>query len=97
MYYNQIYIIINFILKYMKRVTSKRWFGPKRVGWGPAPKSGEGWVVTLVWLASIVLTMLYLHNIHSLTILNIAIVIILAAIILLTVAALTYGADGESS
>ena len=31
----------------MKRITKKRWFGPKYVGWGPAPKSWEGWVVTV--------------------------------------------------
>jgi hypothetical protein len=79
----------------MKRITKKRWFGPKIVGWGPAPKSWEGWVVTLVWLASIVLTLLYLHSINSLYIVNIAIVIVIAAIILLSVAALTYGADKE--
>ena len=79
----------------MKRITKKRWFGPKIVGWGPAPKSWEGWVVTLVWLASIILTLLYLHSINSLYIVNIAIVIVIAAIILLSVAALTYGADKE--
>lgn len=28
----------------MKRITNKRWFGPKIVGYGPAPKSWEGWV-----------------------------------------------------
>jgi hypothetical protein len=81
----------------MKRITNKRWFGPKIVGWGPAPKTWEGWVVTLVWLVSIVSTMLYLHSINSLTIVNIAIVIIIAAIILLTIAALTYGPDEEKN
>ena len=79
----------------MKRITKKRWFGPKIVGWGPAPKSWEGWVVTLVWLASIIVTLLYLHSINSLYIINIAIVIVIAAIILLSVAALTYGPDKE--
>ena len=79
----------------MKRITKKRWFGPKIVGWGPAPKSWEGWVVTVVWLASLVLTLLYLHSINSLYIVNIAIVIVIAAIILLFVAALTYGSDIE--
>ncbi len=79
----------------MKRITKKRWFGPKYVGWGPAPKSGEGWIVTLVWMASLLLTLYYLHSIHSLNIVNIAIVIFFAAIILLSVAALTYGSDEE--
>jgi hypothetical protein len=79
----------------MKRITKKRWFGPKYVGWGPAPKSWEGWLVILAWWAYIVLTIYYLHSINSLNIVNIAIVIIFGAIILLSVAALTYGSDKE--
>ncbi|KUK74744.1 MULTISPECIES: hypothetical protein [Methanobacterium] len=79
----------------MKRITNKRWFGPKHVGWGPAPRTWQGWVITLVWLISIVSTLLYLHSISALTIVNIAIVIIVAAIILLTIAALTYGPDED--
>jgi hypothetical protein len=85
----------NMQLDNMKRISKKRWFGPKIVGYGPAPKSSEGWVVTIVWLVSIILTMLYLHSINSLSIINIAIVIIIAAIILLTIAALTYGPDED--
>ena len=79
----------------MKRITNKRWFGPKRVGWGPAPKSLEGWVITLVWLVSLISTLLYLHSISALTIENIAIVIIVAAIIILTIGYLTYGPDED--
>jgi len=75
----------------MNRFTKKRWFGPKNVGWGPAPKSWEGGVVTLVWLVSLVSTLFYLHSINSLNIINIAIVIVVAAIIILTIAASTYG------
>lgn len=77
----------------MKRITEKPWFGPKIVGYGPAPKSWEGWIVTIVWLVSLISIILYLHSINSLSIINIAIVIILAAIIILTVAALTYGSE----
>ena len=80
-------------MKNMKRITEKRWFGPKIVGYGPAPKSWEGWFVTIVWLASLILTLLYLHSIHLFNIFNVVIVIVLAAIILLTVAALTYGSE----
>jgi hypothetical protein len=79
----------------MKRITKKRWFGPKKVGCGPAPKSGEGWLVILVWWVYLVFTIYYLHNINSLNIVYIAIVIIFGAIILLSVAALTYGSDKE--
>jgi hypothetical protein len=81
----------------MERITKKRWFGPKYVGWGPAPKSWEGWLVTLVWMASLLLTLYYLHSIKSLNIVNIAILIFFAAIILLSVAALTYGPDDENN
>lgn len=79
----------------MKRITKKRWFGPKKIGYGPGPKSREGWIVTIVWLVSLIITLLYLHTIKSLNIVNIIIVIIVAAIILLTVAALTYGSDED--
>ena len=61
----------------MQRITKKRWFGPKIIGWGPAPKSWEGWVITLVWLVSLVSTLFYLHSIQSLNIINIAIVIVI--------------------
>jgi predicted membrane channel-forming protein YqfA (hemolysin III family) len=79
----------------MKRITEKRWFGPKHVGWGPAPRSWEGWVVIVVWLASVIGTLYYLHTISSLNIVNIVIVIVVAAVILLSIAALTYGSDKE--
>lgn len=79
----------------MKRITKKRWFGPKHIGWGPAPKSREGWVITIIWLISIISTLFYLHSINSLNIVNIITVIVVAAIIILTIAALTYGSDEE--
>jgi CDP-diglyceride synthetase len=79
----------------MKRITKKHWFGPKKIGWGPAPKSWEGGVVTMVWLVCLVSTLFYLHNIHLLNIINIAVVIVVAAIIILTIGALTYGPDED--
>ena len=79
----------------MKRITKKRWFGPKYVGWGLAPKSWEGWVITMIWLVSLISTLFYLHNLSLLIIINIAIVIVIAAIIILTIAALTYGPDED--
>jgi hypothetical protein len=27
------------------------WFGPKRIGWGASPRSWQGWVVTLGFIA----------------------------------------------
>lgn len=32
----------------------KGWFGPKRIGWGFAPRTWEGWTVTLVFVAGVV-------------------------------------------
>ena len=77
----------------MKRITKERWFGPKIIGYGPGPKSWEGWVVILVWWASLFFTIYYLHSIHLLNIITFVIVIVVAAIIILTIAALTYGSD----
>ena len=79
----------------MKRITKKHWFGPKIVGYGPGPKSWEGWIVIIVWWASLILTLFYLHSINSLNIITFILVIILAAIIILTVASLTYGSDED--
>ena len=43
----------------MKRLTKKSWFGPKRyVGWGLAPRSWEGWTVSLVFITLILLGLL---------------------------------------
>lgn len=33
----------------------KSWFGPKRIGFGLRPQTWQGWVVTLLVLAVIVL------------------------------------------
>jgi hypothetical protein len=79
----------------MQRITKKRWFGPKNIGWGPAPKSKEGWIITIIWLVSIISTLFYLHSINSLNIINIITVIVVATIIILTIAALTYGPDED--
>lgn len=27
------------------------WFGPKRIGWGASPRSWQGWIVTLGFIA----------------------------------------------
>lgn len=40
-------------------MTGKRsWFGPKRVGWGIRPQTWEGWAVTVVVLAAVILVAL---------------------------------------
>jgi hypothetical protein len=32
----------------------KAWFGPRRLGWGLSPVSPEGWTVTAVAIAAVV-------------------------------------------
>ena len=34
---------------------SKPWFGPKRIGWGIRPQTWQGWLVTMLVVAAIVL------------------------------------------
>ena len=77
----------------MKKITNKRWFGPKYIDYGPCPKFWEGWVVIIVWWIFLVFSIFYLHSINLLNIFTLIIVIVLGAIILLKVAALTYGSD----
>ena len=36
-------------------IGKKAWFGPRRFGWGWTPMSWEGWVVTAVVLAALLL------------------------------------------
>lgn len=37
------------------------WFGPKAVGWGVSPRSWQGWVVTIVFIALIAATMRWIR------------------------------------
>ncbi|HEX3592293.1 MAG TPA: hypothetical protein VHV74_21950 [Pseudonocardiaceae bacterium] len=34
---------------------SKPWFGPKPIGWGIRPQTWQGWLVTMLVVAAIVL------------------------------------------
>lgn len=74
----------------MKRITKKTLVRPKNRWLWANSKSGEGWLVTIVWLVFMGSALFYLHSINLLNIINITIVIVIAAIILLIVAALTY-------
>jgi predicted membrane channel-forming protein YqfA (hemolysin III family) len=39
----------------MKRITQKPWFGEKIVGWGPAPVTWQGWIITLLLILTVIL------------------------------------------
>jgi len=78
----------------MKRITKKRWFGPKYVGYGISPRSWEGWLVILVWAVLFILSGYYLQSIDLLS--NTAILITYIAlpiIALIIIMALTYGSE----
>jgi CDP-diglyceride synthetase len=70
----------------MKGMTQKAWFGKKRVGYGPAPKTWQGWIVTLLFVLTILLDFIY-FRISITTI----IIFILALIVLFIIASLTGG------
>jgi hypothetical protein len=42
----------------------KAWFGPRRFGWGLGPVSVEGWVVTAVAVAAVIVLVTTLHRLH---------------------------------
>lgn len=39
---------------------AKGWFGPKTIGWGVAPKSWQGWAVTVALVGLIALSVRWL-------------------------------------
>lgn len=70
----------------MKSTTQKAWFGKKRVGYGPAPKTWQGWIVTLLFVLTILLDFIYFRiSITSI------IIFIIALIVLFVIASLTGG------
>ena len=69
----------------MKRL-DEPWFGKKTVGWGPAPRTWQGWVVTILYLVVIILAVaLFRWSIYTI------IIIIIAVAALLITASLTGG------
>ena len=78
----------------MKRITKKRWFGPKYVGYGISPRSWEGWLVTLIWALLLILSAYYLISTDLLSnTIIFATFITVPTIILLIIIALTYGSE----
>ena len=62
----------------------KPWFGKKRVGYGPAPKTWQGWLLTIALLVIVITdVMLFRHSILSI------IIFILAVVVFLVIAYLT--------
>ena len=70
----------------MKRITQKSWFGKKRVGYGPAPATWQGWIITFLLILTIMLD--FLHFRISITSI---IIFILALIVFFVISILTGG------
>ena len=61
-------------------IGGKAWFGPRRFGWGLAPVSPEGWAVTGVAVAAVVVTAA-LSRSHAWIILAIVAALLIVAIL----------------
>ena len=67
----------------MKRITQKSWFGKKRVGYGPAPATWQGWIITLLLILTIILDFLHFRiSITSIIIFIIALIVFFVITIL---------------
>ena len=60
------------------------WFGKKKVGWGPAPKTWQGWLLTILMVATVIGGfVLFRLSIYS------VIIFILAVVVFLIIASAT--------
>jgi hypothetical protein len=67
----------------MKRITQKSWFGKKRVGYGPAPATWQGWIITFLLILTIMLDFLHFRiSITSIIIFIIALIVFFVITIL---------------
>jgi hypothetical protein len=61
----------------------KPWFGKKTVGWGPAPKTWQGWLITFLMISIVILGfVLFRLSIYT------VIIFILAVTVFLIIASL---------
>ncbi len=67
----------------MQRLTKKSWFGKKKVGYGPAPATWQGWLITFLLILTVVLDFLHFRiSITSILIFIIALMVFFAITIL---------------
>lgn len=60
----------------MKKITQKSWFGKKSVGFGPAPATWQGWIVTFLLILTVILDVLHFRiSITSILIFIIAVLV----------------------
>jgi hypothetical protein len=46
----------------MKKIVKEPWFGKKRIGWGPAPRTWQGWILTLIMLLIVISDVAYFRR-----------------------------------
>ncbi|MGO9387583.1 MAG: hypothetical protein ACLPWD_05980 [Methanobacterium sp.] len=46
----------------MKKIVKEPWFGKKRIGWGPAPRTWQGWIATLIMLLIVIIDFAYFRR-----------------------------------
>ncbi len=69
----------------MPRLTKSPWFGPRRFpGWGWAPVSWQGWLVTGVFIAALAACAIFVHGVVLKTIGELVLIALLLAVSLLT-------------
>ena len=73
----------------MKRITQKPWFCKKIVGYGPAPATWQGWIITILLILTVILD--FLHFRISITSI---IIFIIALIVFFVITILTGGKPG---
>jgi hypothetical protein len=67
----------------VKRFTQKSWFGKKSVGYGPAPATWQGWIITFLLILTIILDFLHFRiSITSIIIFIIALIVFFVITIL---------------
>jgi hypothetical protein len=62
----------------MPLLTQKPWFGPRRFGWGWSPYAWQGWLVTVVCLAAIIVGGEFLHGTAKIVAVIVAVLVFLA-------------------
>jgi hypothetical protein len=72
-----------FLFILFMRGKSEPWFGKKSVGWGPAPKTWQGWLITILMVAIVILGFaLFRFSIYSVIIfiLDVTVFLIIASV-----------------
>lgn len=61
----------------------KHWFGKKKIGWGPAPKTWQGWLLTISMVVLVILDVV----IFRLSIYTVIIAVFVVAVFLIIASA----------